>query len=82
MVNGVSTLPVPKPNFFMISAPKQIVPENEAHKSQHQKEAGPVPHFHHPLRYRTSENGFDGVEQEMAAVEWGNRQKVQNSDPD
>src|SRR3954454_8052342 len=81
MVNGVSTFAMLRPNSFMISASKQIVPENESHEAQHQKQTGPIGHFHHPFRHRPADDGLNPVEQQMAPVEGGNRQKVQNTDP-
>jgi hypothetical protein len=79
MVNGISMQPGLKPNFFMISAPKQIIPKNEAHETEHQEQPGPIGHLHHSLRNGPPDDGLHAVEQQVAAVERGNRQEIEKS---
>src|SRR5688572_23438220 len=80
MVNAVSIRVIAKPNSFIISTSKEVVPENEPHESQHQQKPHAIDHFHRPLRYRTPSSSLAGVENKMTAVKRWNRQKIQKSD--
>ena len=82
MVNAVSIPVIPTPNFFMFSASKQIVPENEPHEAKHHQKPRAIDHFHRPLGDRTPYSSLDGVENKMASVKRRNRKKIEESDSD
>ena len=51
-------------------------------KPSTRREPDAIDGFHRALRNRTPFDGLDAVENEVPAIERGNRQKVQNADAD
>src|SRR5690606_19345418 len=82
MVNEASTRSLREPDFLIISAPKQVVPEHESHEGEHQHKADAIHRLHHPLRYRAAQDGLDSVKDEMPAIERRNRQQIEYADTD
>ena len=60
----------------------QIVPSGEQHQHDHQREADAKAELLVAFAERFAAHGFDGVEQQMPAVEHGNREKIDQAETD